>query len=381
MEKITDLLANLQKRLEKSTTLIDNSVLTDIANKIKLYLNKYFKNNSGQYIDLLNQVNLKPSYNSDKEESISALKSIITTMLEDIELSKSDFSIVSEEEKNVILNELRQQSENERKQLEIEVAQIRRLNEEMKVKQEEISRQEKELFEERKKQDIVIHNAEKKIAEERLRFLEQEKKANEERKIQQQLLIEQEEKFNSFKAKLEIADKNFDFQSNALTNKNTAITWAIIAFIFTIVLIILLCINITDSSSLIAITNAIKGGIKIDNTNKSDIVTYAIYIGYIKYLVSRFLIYSMIIYAIIFSVKNYNAQMHNHIVNTHKSNAFKSTLSLLNTARSDDGNDKLLIQATQAIFSHQQSGYSGKDSEPNNPNLITNVVETISKKI
>lgn len=381
MDKITESLINLQKRLEKSPTLIDNGILADIANKIKLYLNKYFKNNSNQYLDLLSHVNLKPDYNSHREESISALKSIITTMLEDIELSKSDFSIVSEEEKNIILNKLRQQSEDERNKLEIEVAQIRRLNEEMRVKQEELSRQEKELFDERKKQEIVIHNAEKKIAEERLKFLEQEKKANEERKIQQQLLIEQEEKFNSFKAKLEIADKNFDFQSNALTNKKTAITWAIIAFIFTIVLIILLCINITDSSSLIAVTNAIKGGIKIDNTNKSDIVTYAIYIGYIKYLVSRFLIYSMIIYAVIFSVKNYNAQMHNHIVNTHKSNAFKSTLSLLNTARSDDGNDKLLIQATQAIFSHQQSGYSGKDSEPNNPNLITNVVETISKKI
>jgi len=55
--------------------------------------------------------------------------------------------------------------------------------------------------------------------------------------------------------------------------------------------------------------------------------------------------------------------MHNQVVNTHKSNAFKSTLSLLNTARSDDGNDKLLIQATQAIFAHQQSGYSEKESE------------------
>ena len=65
----------------------------------------------------------------------------------------------------------------------------------------------------------------------------------------------------------------------------------------------------------------------------------------------------------------------------HKGNALRSTLSLLNTAKSDDGNDKLLVQATQAIFSHQQTGYSGKESEPTSPNLITNVIDSASKKI
>lgn len=73
--------------------------------------------------------------------------------------------------------------------------------------------------------------------------------------------------------------------------------------------------------------------------------------------------------------------MHNQIINTHKANSIKSILSLLDTAKSEDGNDKLLIQATQAIFAHQQTGYSGKDSEPPNPNLITNVIDSASKKI
>jgi hypothetical protein len=115
--------------------------------------------------------------------------------------------------------------------------------------------------------------------------------------------------------------------------------------------------------------------------NGDDIVNKTIYFTFLKYIFTKVLLYSMIIYAIVFCTKNYNAQMHNSIINAHKSNAYKSTLSLLDTARSDEGNDKLLIQATQAIFSHQQTGYSSSESEQTSPNIISNIIETVSKKI
>ncbi len=380
MERIITLLENLKKRLESSYS-ISNEILIDSYNKINLYLKKYFKNNLDEYQVLLNQVITKPESNRERDDSVAALKSIITTMIEDIQLSKEDFTIISEEEKNKIISNARKQAEEERKILENQANEIRKLNQEIKSKQESLLVQEQELHNQRKIQQESLKEMQREFEEERKRLLEQEKKFNNERKIQQQKLIEQEEKFNSFKAKLEIADKNLDFQSNAVSNKKAAIIWAIIALGFTIVLIILLCINISNSSTLISITNSLNDGIKADGNISTEITPIAIYIGYFKYIISRLLLYSMIIYAIVFSVKNYNAQMHNHVINNHKANAFKSTLSLLNTARSDDGNDKLLIQATQAIFSHQQSGYSGKDNEPSNPNLITNVVESISKKI
>jgi hypothetical protein len=80
----------------------------------------------------------------------------------------------------------------------------------------------------------------------------------------------------------------------------------------------------------------------MDNTKTiTDIASYVNRFGQPAYeLQTVVLRHSMLIYAIVFCVKNYNAQMHNNIINTHKSNAFKSTLSLLNTARSDEGNDE-----------------------------------------
>ncbi len=119
----------------------------------------------------------------------------------------------------------------------------------------------------------------------------------------------------------------------------------------------------------------------VKGEGKTDSLTInTIYISYYKFLITKLLLYSIFVYAIVFCIKNYNAQMHNNIINLHKANAFKSILSLLNTAKSDDGNDKLLVQATQAIFSHQQTGYNGKENESTSPNLITNVIDAVSKK-
>lgn len=72
--------------------------------------------------------------------------------------------------------------------------------------------------------------------------------------------------------------------------------------------------------------------------------------------------------------------MHNYIINLHKSNAFKSALSLIDTAKSEEGNDKLLVQATQAIFSHQETGYNKNEVEVS-PNVITNIIDSVSKKL
>ncbi len=150
----------------------------------------------------------------------------------------------------------------------------------------------------------------------------------------------------------------------------------------TLILIYVLCDSLKFTDSFIEIANKIKKNLGGSlPTNNNEIILNTIYFSFFKVIFTKILLYSMQIYAIIFCVKNYNAQMHNNIINTHKSNALKSTLSLLNTARSDEGNDKLLVQATQAIFSHQQTGYSSKESEQASPNLVTNVIDSASKKI
>lgn len=309
----------------------DNETLIDVRNKLSLYITKYFKDR-GEYSELLKDVNTSPIQDWEYNEAITKLKSIVTTLIEDINMGANDITLQTEEERHRILAQARKEAELERERIQLEAKQIHKMREELRNDRER--------------------------------------------------LLAEEEKFNFFKTKLEVADKEFDFQQQARNNKRTAYIWAFIAAILTGALIYILCDSLKVSDTFIHIADQVKKGlIGTISTNNDDIISKTIYFSFSKYIFTKLLLYSMLIYAIVFSVKNYNAQMHNNIINTHKSNAFRSTLSLLNTARSDEGNDKLLVQATQAIFSHQQTGYSGKDSEPTSPNVVTNVIDGAVKKI
>ena len=330
MEEILEKLYDLLKRLEASKDWNDE-ILIDVRNKLSLYISRYFKNR-GEYADLLKVVNTEPDEEWKFHQAIIKLKSIVTTLIEDIQIGDNDISVQTEEDRLRILEQAQKEAELVRERIQMEAKEIQKLRE------------------------IVQNDRERLIAE--------------------------EEKFNLFKTKLEVADKELDFQQQARYNKTTAYFWAIIAAVLTIVLIYILCDSLKLSNSFIYIADQVKKGLAGEKpANNDDIISQTIYFSFSKYIFTKLLLYSMLIYAIVFCVKNYNAQMHNNIINTHKSNAFKSTMSLLNTARSDDGNDKLLLQATQAIFSHQQTGYSSKDSEQTSPNLVTNVIDSVAKKI
>lgn len=330
MNDIIEKLNEHLKRLDKVKEW-DTETLIDVRNKVKLYITRYFNNNP-EYIELINDVSITPEEDWEYNEQIIKLKSIITTIIEDIHLNNNDLSILTEEERHKILTQARIEAEIEMERIQLQAKEIQRMREELQNDRDR--------------------------------------------------LLKEEEKFNFFKAKLEVADKEFDFQQQARKNKNTAYFWAFLAFVLSGILVYILCDSLTISDTFIKIADNVKKGLVGSiPTNNNDIISKTIYVSFSKYIFTRLLLYSLIIYAMIFCVKNYNAQMHNNIINTHKSNAFRSTLSLLNTARSDEGNDKLLIQATQAIFSHQFTGYSGKDSEPPSPNLVTNIVDSVAKKI
>lgn len=100
----------------------------------------------------------------------------------------------------------------------------------------------------------------------------------------------------------------------------------------------------------------------------------------IKSVFFRLFIISMSLYFLLFCVKNYNAQMHNFTINSHKENAFAAALSLLSKAKTPDGNDKLMIEAAQSIFSHQKTGYGGKESEIQNLNMLTSLIDKFQSK-
>lgn len=330
MKEILDRLYEQLKRLDHVKEW-DTETLIDVKNKLSLYITKYFKNR-GEYSDLLKDVNTSPQQGWEYNQEITKLKSITTTLIEDINMGDNNISVLTEEERHRILTQARKEAELERERIQLEAREIQKMREELQNDRER--------------------------------------------------LLAEEEKFNFFKTKLEVADKEFDFQQQARNNKTTAYIWAVIGAILTSALIYILCDSLKVSDTFIHIADQVKKGLSgATPTSNDDIISKTIYFIFSKYIFTKLLLYSMLIYAIVFCVKNYNAQMHNNIINTHKSNAFRSTLSLLNTARSDEGNDKLLVQATQAIFSHQQTGYSGKDSEPTSPNVVTNVIDAAAKKI
>lgn len=327
MNELAKRLRNLLQELSASYDSDEQLIVAQ--DKLNLYLKRFLKDRS-DYKERLDSINIL-NINSDNEftNSKNSFKSLIKTILEDIELSEIDSN--NEDSLNNDINKTRKEIEIEREKIQNEAYKIKEIKEEILVDREK-------------------------------------------------LLIEQE-KFNEFKAKLEISDKKLDFQFNAMIHKRNAYIWAALAGILVIILIFILFRNIDINDTFISIGKTIDFGFKDIKNKDSNMINSAIYFSFSKYIFTRLFLYSILIYTIVFCIKNYNAQMHNYIINTHKSNAFKSVISLLNTAKSDDGSDKILIQATQTIFSHQQTGYYSKDIEPNNPNLVTNVIESVAKKI
>ncbi|MBK0371303.1 hypothetical protein [Flavobacterium agrisoli] len=333
MNEIIQKLEDIVNQLEDSISSENNmsiDILIDTKNKLSLYIQKFF-NSKAEYTKTLTNINSKPTSRNGFHTSVTEFKSLASTLIQDLQLSMNDFSLITEKEKNELINNARKEIENEKKKIDSEANEIRKLRIELQNEREN--------------------------------------------------LINEEKKFDEFKTKLEIADKQLDFQFEAESNKKAATIWAIITGILISCLLIFLFCSLDSNNNLSDIALNIKKQMSEKGKNIDDITVKTIYFSYYKFLITKIFLYSIFIYAIIFCVKNYNAQMHNKIINMHKGNALKSTLSLLNTAKSDDGNDKLLVQATQAIFSHQQTGYNGKESEPPSPNLVTNVIDAATKKI
>lgn len=322
-------LQELYVRMEKITDY-DEVTLIDVKNKLNLYIQKFF-NSKVEYLDILKKISSDAGTLYVFNKSVAEFKSLITTLIQDIELSQKEFDSSTESEKERI-NKIRREVEHEQEKIQINANEIRLMREQL----------------ERERENLLFEEA----------------------------------KFNEFKTKLELADKKIDFQFQADNNKKKAMLWAIAAGIFISTLVVILCVSLNNKDGFLSISEYVKGKMVISRVLKADnLIDNTIYFTYAKYIFTKLMLYSLLLYAIGFCVKNYNAQMHNHIVNSHKSNAFKSTISLLNTAKSEDGNDKLLVQATQAIFAHQQTGYNGKGTEQPSPNLVTNVIDGALKKV
>lgn len=138
--------------------------------KLNLYLKRFLKDRSyyKERLDSIDILNIKDDY--EFTNSKNSFKSLIKTILEDIELSEIDSD--NENSLNNNINKTRKEIEVEREKIQNEAAKIKEIKEEILIDREKL-------------------------------FIEQEK-------------------FNEFKAKLEISDKKLDFQFNAKIHKRNA---------------------------------------------------------------------------------------------------------------------------------------------------------------
>lgn len=88
---------------------------------------------------------------------------------------------------------------------------------------------------------------------------------------------------------------------------------------------------------------------------------------------------SMLSYALVLCVKNYFAEKHNYVINQHRSNCL-GTFNTFVDAADSERKGVILIQASNAIFSHLHSGYLTKESDISSPNPLVEVVKNITTK-
>lgn len=91
----------------------------------------------------------------------------------------------------------------------------------------------------------------------------------------------------------------------------------------------------------------------------------------VQLTISKFIVFSILASAVVFSGRVYRAHRHNYVVNKHRQNAL-STFQLFAQAAEDyQTKSAVLLQATQSIFSVQDSGYrSGDGDAPSSPQVL-----------
>lgn len=91
------------------------------------------------------------------------------------------------------------------------------------------------------------------------------------------------------------------------------------------------------------------------------------------------LIVAILFYSITICVKNFFGEMHNYTVNKHKANCLNTFKTLIETADKDN-TQTILKLATEAIFSHQNTGYLKRESGTGSPSPIIELIKSAPQR-
>lgn len=101
----------------------------------------------------------------------------------------------------------------------------------------------------------------------------------------------------------------------------------------------------------------------------------------IYHVASRIMAFSVVSFAIYWAAKNHGAHRHNYIINKHRQNALATFQAFTEAAKLDaDVKAAVLLQASQAIYTAQSTGYSETMSAPPNPINMVEIIKCATAK-
>jgi len=184
-----------------------------------------------------------------------------------------------------------------------------------------------------------------------------------------------DERYKEPLAKAEIDRQEGVFREEATSNKHMSWLWLTILIIYGFIMtgiFILLIQNFCFELKCFDKVECLKY-----NTVCKDCGQYVLFFEIFKSAMYRLLLISVMLYIFAFLLKNYNAQMHNRTINLQRANSLDAALILLESAKTEEGKDQIIMQAANSIFSHQKTGFLRKEGEPQNPNLISKLIEKV----
>lgn len=95
--------------------------------------------------------------------------------------------------------------------------------------------------------------------------------------------------------------------------------------------------------------------------------------------ISKIVIFSAMLSATFWTGRTYRAHRHNAVLNRHRQNALATFQAFAKAASDDQTKNAVLLQATQCIFSPQQTGYVTGESETGNFSQILEIVRSVGK--
>jgi hypothetical protein len=96
----------------------------------------------------------------------------------------------------------------------------------------------------------------------------------------------------------------------------------------------------------------------------------------VQFVAGKVIILSILSYGFIWCSRNYFAHRHNFIVNTQRKNALSTFETFANATDDDATKNTVLVEAAEAIFSINESGYN-RGQESQNPGRVTEVIKTL----